>query len=582
MDAQKRTITRRLDSVLNGLQDEFQSWYEKEDFESKLNALERAGTKSSRPSKLKELYRMFDGCGIPYEKGRDNAYYREIVEQADISSNIEDRMLYALYTRYSEYPSPEDYMQRMVERLSAEEDSWSEDSLRLRILKQFIKYGNYLADAGFGGKKAVNDYVKMKTGAKPSAEDILRLVDDGVFADLEGATKAQRKPDGKYGLLKTADDLATGKFRAEGATKRSLYLFAMVYGMTYDSGAAENNGKTGLETDIETNLFRDYYTNNFMRFISEAYKDRLCEYEMDPSGQGINYKNFAEVIYLYYIAADYSPQEKIRRSTEMIERVRKKQYKKGKPNLSDIKEKTVFYRKFIQKGNANGLFIEDILNLPETEFEEFIAANYNCDTFAGAYQTKAGEMERKVSVFQLETNQDTAYSGYLSILRELSDLGVSLENCNYGLWFTDAAAFRKKGYENICSRKAGIDHDKFEEFMELLLGVNRFMGSVLEEKVNSQSGKQEWSECSKMKTKALFVPSAYAITRTSMIVAYYYYYNAWHEDEGREERISFEEFFLDFKQEIDEKLAAACYQTLSGKNILDVLVVFSSYFYLYG
>lgn len=139
MDAQKRTITRRLDSVLNGLQDEFQSWYEKEDFESKLNALERAGTKSSRPSKLKELYRMFDGCGIPYEKGRDNAYYREIVEQADISSNIEDRMLYALYTRYSEYPSPEDYMQRMVERLSAEEDSWSEDSLRLRILKQFIK-----------------------------------------------------------------------------------------------------------------------------------------------------------------------------------------------------------------------------------------------------------------------------------------------------------------------------------------------------------------------------------------------------------------------------------------------------------
>ncbi len=67
-----------------------------------------------------------------------------------------------------------------------------------------------------------------------------------------------------------------------------------------------------------------------------------------------------------------------------------------------------------------------------------------------------------------------------------------------------------------------------------------------------------------------------------MIVAYYYYYNAWHEDEGREERISFEEFFLDFKQEIDEKLAAACYQTLSGKNILDVLVVFSSYFYLYG
>ena len=132
-------------------------------------------------------------------------------------------------------------------------------------------------------------------------------------------------------------------------------------------------------------------------------------------------------------------------------------------------------------------------------------------------------MDRKVSVFQLEMDQDTAYSGYLSILQDLSDLGVSLENCNYGLWFTDVAAFRKKGYENICSRKAGIDNDKFEEFMELLFRVNRFMGSLLEEKVSSQNEKQEWSERSKMKTIALYVPSAYAITRTSMIVAYYYY-----------------------------------------------------------
>jgi hypothetical protein len=34
--------------------------------------------------------------------------------------------------------------------------------LLIRILKQFIKYGNYLVDVDFGGRKAICDYVKDK------------------------------------------------------------------------------------------------------------------------------------------------------------------------------------------------------------------------------------------------------------------------------------------------------------------------------------------------------------------------------------------------------------------------------------
>ncbi len=40
------------------------------------------------------------------------------------------------------------------------------------------------------------------------------------------------------------------------------------------------------------------------------------------------------------------------------------------------------------------------------------------------------------------------------------------------------AAFKKKGYENICDRKMDIDSEKFDEFMDLLFGINSFVGNT--------------------------------------------------------------------------------------------------------
>ena len=402
MDAAKGTITRRMDSVLSGLQSEFRSLCDIQDFKSKLDALKKTGAKSDRASKLRKLFDMFDMCGIEYERGKDNAYYEDLIYSSDIPtfSEVEDRMLLALYSRYEEYPSPEDYMKRIVDRLCDDEDGWQNDTLRIRILKQFVKYGNYLADAGFGGRRVVCDFVKDKIGKKPSDRDVLAYLDDEVFSVLGTATKPQKKPEGKFGLLKAVDDLATGKFRAEGATKRSLYLFAMVYGMTYYSGGVNSSEIIDFKTDIETNLFRDYYANNLMRFISEVYKGKLCEYELDPSGQGINYKNFAEMIYLYYISKDCSPQDKVRLSSEMIKRVQEHQFKQGHINTSDVGG-TVFYRDIFRNENVGNLFSEDILSLDEAEFERFICENYDCDTFAGSYKTKDGIIDTKTGVFQL-------------------------------------------------------------------------------------------------------------------------------------------------------------------------------------
>lgn len=576
------TITRRTDSVLDGLQNEFKTICTIKDVESKMYFVNAAGSKSDRASKLRKLFDLFDACEISYERGRENSYYENIIKSSHFPDfpEIEERMIMALYSRYKEYPNPEEYMLRIVNRLCFKEDLWTQDSLRLRILKQFMKYGNYLSDAGYRGKNVITDYAKTNAGKKTiSGDDVLLFVNDGIFSCLDNATKAQKKPEGKYGLLKLSDDLATGKFRAEGATKKGLYLFAMVFGMTYFSGRVDSGEILDYRTDIEINLFRNYYSNNLMRFISDAYRGRLCEYEVDPSGQGINYKNFAEMIYIYFISQDIKSDEKIRLSSEMINRVQSRQFKTDSAVLKSEKD-TVYYKGLFFGNTPNSLFCEDILKLSAEEFEDFICESYDCDTYAGTYETKNGSVDNKISEMQLQTEQNTAYWEYQRIIKKLQDLDVPLDRCNYGLWFTDVAAFKKLGCSSIKDRLKSIDDKDFDLFVELLQGVNDFVGYTVEEEASGLTIEQEWKEPAKTKTKALFVSSAKEVTRTSIIVAFYYYYNALHENDVNAQWKNFEELFKDFKREVDVYLLNANYQALSGKNIFDVLVTFSSYAYL--
>lgn len=550
METVQGTITRRMASVLDSLQDEFRGIYGRADFECKINALREAGVRSDRSSKLKKLFILFDRCGIKYERGRNNEYYENLVREADIPSfsEIEDRMMLALFKRYERYPLPEEYMRRIVDRLCRKDDVWENDSLRLRILKQFIKYGNYLADAGYGGRLAIRKYVKTKNErSKISDEIVLSELDDSVFDLLATATKEQKKPYGRFGLLKAADDLASGKFHTGGATRKSLYLFAMVYDMTFYSGNWAGGETLDYRTDIETNLFRDYYANNLMRYITKEYREgKAGSFERDPSGQGINYKNYAEMIYLYYISKDCSPQDKISLSCSMINRVREKQYNRGKIDTRSVGG-TAFFK---------GLFTEDILAESEDEFEEFICMNYNCDTY-DAYTTNEEIRQTRINDLEMESEQLSAHKVYGSVMEAMKRIGIDPDNCRYGLWFTDVDAFEIRTFRKIWDRIPDIDREKVREFMDLLKGINSFLKNAV--------------DCDK---------SPATVTRTSIIAAYYYYYNAVHEGDSADRWKSYEELFYNFKKDIDPKLKKAYYQELNGKNIFDVVVTFSSYAYL--
>lgn len=550
------TITRRLDSVVNSLEETFQCTCTAVDFKMKLEGLKQArrtGNRSSRASILSGLFRMLDSCGIPYERGRDDAYYEDLVKTARLPTfaDVETKMMRSLYERFEAYPAPEEYMARIVRRLAGEGNRNEADSVRLRILKQFILAGDYLAGAGYGGRLTVQRYVKEKMGKKPSQADILAQLDDGVFAVLADAEKAQRRPEGKYGLLKLADDLAGGKFRTEGATKEGLYLFAIVFGMTYYSGSGEEI--VDVRTDIERNLFRDYYANNLMRFLTQAYQGRECEYEMDPSGQGINYKNYAEMVYLYYLCQKLPPQEKLQRAAAMIQRIQTSQFDAEAGRVQP--EGSHRTRRFQAR------FTEDVLALPEPEFEKFLCQNYACNTYSGeSFRNRYGkQVDQSLGPMQLERAQESAAKAYDSILRQLEELGVSREECSYGLWFTDVQELQNKA-----GQAAGDDADagKRERFIRLLVSVDSLLGGAA------------------ARSRALPQADPNSITRSQLIAAYYYYYNAKHETDSAERWKDFAELFRSFKRGVDHYLEAVGYQTLDGRNLIDVLIAFSSYAYL--
>lgn len=575
------SISRRLNHIYDGLQANYQKMISREELLSTINALELYKGKSNEGSILSTLYMMLKKANINYIEGKDVEYYHSLVTSANLlsSNDLADYMLSELYKNHKEYMSPSDYMLRLVNDLSDPNDHWQSDTLRLRILKQFIKYGYFLTYEDlesnktiyiYNGKNYIIKYVKNNIKMKSfcnrtsytsnktlSIDDILDNIDDAIFDVVGEATKEQLAPDGTYGLIKLSNDLAEGHFRTGGNTKKALYMFAMVYNMRYYGGSRIDEENLSRNDDIENRLFREYYANNFMRFVNYDMDD-LCKIDLDPSGQGINFKNFQEVIYLYYISQDCSVLKKLRGSHEMIndiERIRD-EFHVPKGNAERIEcafsRTTIHYRRLANKSrHTSSIYSEDIMQLNQVDFEDFICDNYTLET------------NNIMSPLQLEQDQNSAFEMYELLLAMIKYLSKDyantnpLEECDHGLWFSDIENIKNMDIDSLKKKLhvEDIDTNKWNGFVKVLTQIDDFMVSQISKKVTPSN-----------------------VSRTAIIIAYYYYYTQFHsEDKSIGVSMTFEEMFNDFREYVNWYLYNAYYQPFSGKNIFDIIIAFSAY-----
>lgn len=224
-------------------------------------------------------------------------------------------------------------------------------------------------------------------------------------------------------LLKICNELADGCFKTGvGKTKQLLYYFAFLFEMCNDPNDAKR--------DITKNLFHDYYNDNLLRFIDEEYSNPTTKsrYENEPTGEGINYKNYMEVIYLYYLELGnrerakgnvISPGELIDRANEKIRECQERA-KKGENLIKTVPlERTEFfkekYRKYVfmqpEEHLADYILQEYLVALPSSENKKKgmldIVVSWEENTAYECYQEMIHKMEEdRMTHFDLENVKD--------------------------------------------------------------------------------------------------------------------------------------------------------------------------------
>lgn len=723
----EHTITRRLNSTLDELSAEFSITYCDRDFRRVLKEL-KDSDEGNWYENLNKLLRMLKKCGFAYRPTgkQDYTFYKKLVtgliEQGVIvsSDKMSKSILSAcekLFEKHREYPTPTAYMQRLVDRLCFPEDPWQEDSLRLRILKQFIKYGNYLMAAEIGKKKPIQSYVGIKLSKeKVTDAEVLEQLDDNIYAMIvipsteeielamrKAASSAQPEAPGKalrelilnaenaglpssfdaqdyqaavdlllhssaieqlteriliqhaaevlgrenvtkkeassalgkkvctaifrslsegvnravmksetrnsiiksmagklkdkqitaeklqstlysalhkairkqnnedYLLLRVSNDLASGQFRTNGATKRNLYLFALVFHMTYHSPAQKGTVYDAMR-DVEKNLFTDYYAANVLQYLSATYLKGRTNGEIIPSGCSINYKNYAEMIYLYYICQDYQrmpADEKLKRAAKMIEAVKVRGRNLATPDTQDRQDGATHKMKELVVGHAGLLACEDVMALSEEDFLDFIVRHYD---------RRANIDNTDISPFQVNAEDHTALTEYTRIVRKL--MGSSDETKGSSP-FDDymisihvlQANVRDKDYDDAVNRDLQREFSYGLTFDEAHWQADKAPDSI------DQDFQQLLVSVDKLVRNWLDKPEE--INRTKLLAALYYDFNERYAfDRDDRQGRSFQEHYALFRKEINPVLEKCNYALLSSKSLLDVLIVFSSYIYL--
>ena len=459
-------FTIAMNRAVSSLEESFRTFVDAGDVSCKLKQLKAAIGTDYEGTVLRELWTLLDELNIRYDKNRrDYTYYDNLAKRLRIPASVhpEYKMIHALYEEFVNYPTPVQYMKRLVDRLCHEQDGWNQEPLRVRILKQFIKYGDGLADVltpenkpAIGGRQVIKKYIRNHGGTHNGRiipDEDLVFLDDGIFEEYHQvlnhssgeSLRELKKYKGRYGLIKIADDLASGHVVRDDGVKRCLYWFAMVYGMTYS--IAENHLEDTAEkkTDIVDNFFVDYYTTNLLRYILSTGDGNENARNIDPAGYAVNYKNFAEMICLYYIHRNIplshtyletksresgrSLEEeklvqerilKIRLSTQMINELITGQQNKL-PSEYPYYNISYELKKKWMKGN--------ILNAAESEFKQYLATHYICSTNQiYSYSTgKIEQLKNNIGLMQIEHDQNSAYESYLKLLDYLMYFDMTVD-----------------------------------------------------------------------------------------------------------------------------------------------------------
>jgi len=589
---------------MSSFMERIKTFYCREDFEHKIKEVEQA-SKDASPSRKRELVGMCTAVSLNfdevYKKSTRSAELKKVPLRKDLCKNLIKEM----HKIYSDFPTADQFMGRLVRRRLKDTGVFENSSTRLAIVQKFVLETDYETKSVIEWVKSQDSFNKEEfKDIKCEKEKIMYLanrVTEDIFDELNDENQeksfrtfllkdigkhsdfvinndlstneieadyrdhlkaSDKKAETRYedrkdsfnkknwNLLKFADELEEGHFKNNGKTKEYLYMLAIVFDMTLYIGLDDEIYIP--ERCLEKNLFFDYYCDNLLRYIwNEEYRDNKGKYESEPSGAGINYKNYVEVIYLYYIykKPELTPREKLKEIDNLIKKcfkLAKEKSKKGTTNeesgsVSNSSENTALYKnRFIQ----SIMYIED-----EDALVDFIVNEYK------VYDNENNQSV-KIRVAQDQITATEQYDEIINLIKtEYSD--VIDNETNYGI--SDA-----------------IEDFKSNQFSE----DETFVKSVLEDKKFRELFEKLYKKLHLNKREEFTDNSV--VTRTKMITLYYHLFSGVLEELIEYKLINnlpelYEEFCEGdgFRKGLNHYLKESRYQEINTKNIFDMFVIFS-------
>ena len=515
--------------------------YSNEEVMEKWKEVCRQKETSAFPHRRKELQHMLTACGVDWTHAVTEEDWKACIRQVPSSEDRECGIISMLYEIYHSFPTLGDYTERLVRRLG--DPAFQGDSVRLAIVKQFIKETDYETDLILQWAKDTYG-LQGEIGSAELREAVLRNLQEDVFDLLEkgmplpsmetevGKEKYEQKIQdihkknrNDYPLLRLADDFSAGRHRKSVEIKEDLYLFAIAFSMTASAGG---EGYDPVR-DVEKNLFHDYYQDSLLKYISDDYRRHASGIEKEPSGEGINYKNYAEIIYLYVLnRTDLTAREKLALAESLIEECTRKA-KRWKKKEKDGILYTEVYR---------GFFFDDVLELNDKELVKYFRKHFDVP------KIHKGEELNAV------TEQATAERITKDLLADLKEV-YQEKDISFGI----------KNWTNLNGHSEDFKKDK--DFLKIL--------EKMEERLRFKDEWKEWLE--KTSTEGSLYQDKSVPTRLGLITLCFYRYYYSGQGVGR----SLPEMIEDFCFEVDPLLEQCRYQKISTKNIFDMFALFMLY-----
>ena len=580
-------ITDRMEGVKSKLEDQFTNLYCKQDFQHQLNIAKKAPN-DAKPQSLKKLADMYNAVGVRCEYARSLSYYEGLLKSLQIPDtprDINQKVMDTLCSLYTEYPTPKEFMQRIVDRLDP--DTQLSASLELRILRRFLTTVNV---------KGNEIYYSSTLEQQIEAEGIDSIGED-IFDVLHHASSAQGND---LRLLKGCYNLAHGNSVSAVSTKELLFLFAFAYDMRYYlSTEADDYDET---RDVEKNLFTDYYCDNIARYLVPSSSAAAGTSDNEPSGMVINPKNFVDVLFVYYLNQNgLSAAEKVTgfyKTAKQIKQLWNKQNTYTPERRAEFENKPT-------KGYLSKLD-HTFFALSQAEVIDFVLTNYYCDVRYSYVSQKTGvEGIGSLGIFQLAFTANTAFAQYNSIIELIKeDLSIS-ENTVFAeifgrldhrsSLFNDDDAEKKDDFATNANIKYQLELKQWYEQDSIeamrvyslfdhtsMLSEDAFRSLIRIENETDRNNFLSIIENTEKKLdpkNALRIDDALNITRTKLVAAYYHYFclEVGMDAQQRETWKSFSDVYAEMGGCLSDYLRDAGYQEINPKNLFDMLVIFLAY-----